>query len=131
MRAMAVRWPACARTCARHGWQRTSRRLEFACIALVTLPDRDCISEALIATHRKLARIDPRNDGQVIYSDQIVPGRTLLGFLNADHWAVVLPIDRSHRVLGSTFVNHNDYPREALLESLLRYVEGDLAPNGR
>ena len=99
--------------------------------SLVTLPDRDRISEALVPTHRKLARIDPRNDGQVIYSDQIVPGSTLLGFLNADHWAVVLPIDRSHRVLGSTFVNHNDYPREALLESLLRYVEEDLAASGK
>jgi hypothetical protein len=54
-------------------------------------------------------------------------GGTLLGFLNADHWAVVMPVDRSHRVLGSTLVNHNDYPREALLEALLRYVEEDLA----
>jgi len=99
--------------------------------SLVTLPDRDRISEALVPTYRKLAKIDPRNDGQVIYSDQIVPGSTLLGFLNADHWAVVLPIDRSHRVLGSTLVNRNDYPREALLESLLRYVEEDLAANGQ
>ena len=78
-------------------------------------------------THWKLAQIDPRNDGQVVYSDQIVPGATLLGFLNADHWAVVMPIGRSHRLIGSTLVNHNDYPREALLEALLRYVEEDLA----
>ncbi len=44
---------------------------------------------------------------------------------------VVLPINRSHRNVGSTVVNHNDYPREALLESLLRYVEEDLAASGR
>jgi hypothetical protein len=43
----------------------------------------------------------------------------------------VLPIDRSHRVIGSTLANHGDYPREALLESLLRYVEEDLAANGK
>jgi pimeloyl-ACP methyl ester carboxylesterase len=99
--------------------------------SVVTLPDQDHLSNIVKPTHRKLAKIDPRNDGQVIYSDQIVPGSTLLGFLNADHWAVVLPIDRSHRVVGSTFVNHNDYPREALLEALLRYVEEDLSANAR
>jgi pimeloyl-ACP methyl ester carboxylesterase len=95
--------------------------------SVVTLPDQDHVSSIVKPTYEKLAKIDPRNDGQVIYSDQIVPGSTLLGFLNADHWAVALPIDRSHPVVGSTFVNRNDYPREALLEALLRYVEEDLA----
>lgn len=99
--------------------------------SLVTLPDPDRISEALVPAHWKLAKVDPRNDGQVVYSDQILPGGTLLGFLNADHWAVVMPIGRSHRLLGNTLVNHNDYPREALLEALLRYVEEDLAANGQ
>ncbi|MBK7904078.1 MAG: hypothetical protein IPJ97_14890 [Proteobacteria bacterium] len=66
--------------------------------SLVTLPDADRVSEALVPTHWKLAQIDPRNDGQVVYSDQIVPDATLLGFLNADHWAVVMPIGRSHRL---------------------------------
>jgi hypothetical protein len=28
------------------------------------------------------------------------------------------------------FVSHNDYPREALLEAVLRYVEEDLGPQG-
>jgi pimeloyl-ACP methyl ester carboxylesterase len=99
--------------------------------SVVTLPDKDHLSSIVKPTYDKLAKIDPRNDGQVIYSDQIVPGSSLLGFLNADHWAVVLPIDRSHHVIGSTFVNHNDYPREALLEALLRYVEEDIATNAR
>jgi hypothetical protein len=95
--------------------------------SVVTLPDRDHLSAILKPTYQKLARIDPRNDGQMIYSDQIIPGSTLLGFLNADHWAVAVPVDRAHRVIGSTFVNHNNYPREALLEALLRYVEEDLS----
>jgi hypothetical protein len=95
--------------------------------SLVTLPDPERISRAIEPTYKKLARIDPRNDGQLLYADQIIPGSTLLGFLNADHWAVFVPIDRAHHVIGSTVVNHNDYPREALLEALLRYVEEDLA----
>jgi hypothetical protein len=94
--------------------------------SVVTLPDPERISAALRPTYRKLAKTDPRNDGQVIYADQIVPGSTLLGFMNADHWAVALPIDRAHPVVGGTFVNHNDYPREAMLEAILRFVEEDL-----
>lgn len=94
---------------------------------LVALPEPDRVSRALARPHAQLAKIDPRNDGQVIFADQFVPGSTLLGFLNADHWAVVLPIDRAHRLIGGTLVNRNDYPREALLESLLRYVTEDLA----
>jgi pimeloyl-ACP methyl ester carboxylesterase len=123
---------ASLRTDVRKAWLATNRPPPgIRLYTLVTLPDRDRISEVLVPTYKKLAKIDPRNDGQVIYSDQIVPGSTLLGFLNADHWAVVLPIDRSHRVIGSTLANHGDYPREALLESLLRYVEEDLAANGK
>jgi hypothetical protein len=100
---------------------------EIRYYSLVTLPDPERISRALEPTYDKLVRIDPRNDGQLIYSDQIIPGSTLLGFLNADHWAAFVPIDRAHGMIGSTVVNHNDYPREALLEALLRYVEEDLA----
>lgn len=48
-------------------------------------------------------------------------------YLNADHWALAVPMARSHPALGSTLVNHNDFPREALLEAVLRMVEEDLA----
>jgi len=95
--------------------------------SVVTLPDPDNISWILKPTHRKLGKVDPRNDGQVIYSDQIIPGSALLAFVNADHWAVVLPIDRSHPVIGKLFVTRNEYPREALIEAVLRFVEEDLA----
>jgi len=36
-----------------------------------------------------------------------------------------VPVARSHSVVGSTLVDQNDYPREAFLEALLRYVEED------
>ena len=99
--------------------------------SLVTLPDRERISRILVPSYDKLAKVDARNDSQVIYSDEIIPGSTLLGFINADHWAIALPIKRSHAVVGSMLVSHNDYPREALLEAVLRYVEEDLGPGGR
>jgi hypothetical protein len=95
--------------------------------SVVTLPEPDNVSWVLKPFYRKLSKLDPRNDGQVLYNDQFIPGSTLLAFLNADHWAVVLPIDRSHPFIAATFVNRNSYPRNALLEAVLRFVEEDLS----
>jgi hypothetical protein len=94
--------------------------------SVVTLPEQARVSRILQSSYRELARMDPRNDGQVIYSDQFLPGSALLGFVNADHWAVVLPIHRSHAVVGKLLVNRNDYPREALLEAIMRVIDEDL-----
>jgi len=38
-----------------------------------------------------------------------------------------VPINRTHDTIASLFVTQNAYPREALLEALLRFVEEDLA----
>ena len=54
-----------------------------------------------------------------------------MGYLNADHWATVVPIARSHETLATTLVTQNAYPREALMEALLRFVEEDLAARGK
>lgn len=95
--------------------------------SLATLPEPGRISWVLGPSYRQLSRVDARNDGQVIFYDQLIPDSSLLGYLNADHWALAVPIGRSHPMLGATFVNHNDFPREALAEALLRFVEEDLA----
>lgn len=95
--------------------------------SLVTLPNPERISSVLESSYEKLGRIDARNDSQVIFYDQVVPGSTLVGFVNADHWAVTLPINRTHGTVSALFVTKNAYPREALLEALLRFVEEDLA----
>jgi len=62
----------------------------------------------------------------MIFYNQIVPGSTLMGYVNADHWALALPISRTHSTVTSLFVTENAYPREALLEAVLRFVEEDL-----
>lgn len=99
---------------------------EIAYYSLVTYPHPERISSVLGATYRQLAKVDSRNDSQVIYYDQMIPNGTLVGFVNADHWAVAVPVAREHGFLGNTFVDQNDYPREALFEALLRFVEEDL-----
>ncbi|AMO24400.1 hypothetical protein GCM10027034_13440 [Ramlibacter solisilvae] len=95
--------------------------------SLVTFPQPERISSILKGSYGKLAQIDSRNDSQVIFYDQVIPDSVLVGYVNADHWALAVPIARAHTTVGSLFVTQNAYPREALLEALLRFVEEDLA----
>jgi hypothetical protein len=95
--------------------------------SLVTFPQPDRISSILKSSYGKLAQIDPRNDSQMIFYDQVVPESVLVGYVNADHWALAVPVARSHTTIGSLFVTQNAYPREALVEALLRFVEEDLS----
>lgn len=94
--------------------------------SVVTFPDADHVSAALKPGYRELAEIDPRNDGQVIAANQVIPGSQVLAFANADHWAIALPISRTRPLAGSTAINHNDFPREVLLQAILEYVGMEL-----
>jgi len=94
--------------------------------SLVTLPSPDQVSSVLKSMQKKLSAIDSRNDSQVIFYDQVIPGSTLLGYLNADHWAIAVPIAESHPFVGRHFADRNNYPRQAILESVLRFIEEDL-----
>jgi hypothetical protein len=94
--------------------------------SLVTFPQPERISSILRSSYDKLARVDARNDSQMIFYDQVIPGSTLVGYVNADHWALAVPIARTHSTVASLFVTENAYPREALVEALLRFVEEDL-----
>lgn len=94
--------------------------------SIVTFPEEERISWGLKNSWLLLGNQDIRNDTQVIIFDQMIPGSTVAALVNADHWAVAVPVKRSHPIIGSTVVNRNDYPREALLEAMLRYIEEDL-----
>ncbi|MCB1885864.1 MAG: hypothetical protein KDG89_18080 [Geminicoccaceae bacterium] len=94
--------------------------------SLVAVPTPPRLSRVLVPSHRRLARIDPLNDGQMIASDAMIPASTLLGVLDADHWALALPIARNESLAASAIaaglVDENAFPREVMLESVLRYV---------
>lgn len=94
---------------------------------IVTFPQPERISSALRPGYRTLARVDGRNDGQMIFYDQVIPGSQLIAYVNADHWALAVPIARKHAQIGALVVTQNAYPREALAEALMRYIEEDLA----
>jgi hypothetical protein len=120
------------RPATRKAWLAThSLPRDFPYYSLVTYPDPERISSVLKSSYKKLSQVDARNDSQLLFYDQIIPGSTLLGYVNADHWALGLPIARSHSTLGSTLVDQNHYPREALVEALLRFVEEELERTAR
>jgi hypothetical protein len=81
------------------------------------------ISAIMMTSYYALADIDPRNDGQVIFYDSLMPGSTLLGYVKADHWAIALPFSRNQPLLAATLINKNSFPRVILLEAVVRFVE--------
>lgn len=94
--------------------------------SLAAFADRENISLILHSSYDTLALVDPRNDSQVVFHDALVPGGALLGYLNADHWAIALPFTREHPALAETLITRNAFPREVLLESIARFVEESL-----
>lgn len=84
------------------------------------------INDALKPFNELLSMVDPRNDGQVLIQDAIIPGSTILGYVNADHWAIAYGFRRSDYPPWRLAVNHNSFPREVLIESILLYVARDI-----
>jgi len=100
----------------------------IAYYSIVASPNPERVSRGLRMTYNVLSEIDPRNDSQLLFYDQMIPGSTLLALLDADHWAVAVPLAESHEfVAGILLIDQNKYPRDTLLEATLRYVESDLA----
>ncbi len=121
----------------RQGVMSLTRQHRLAYLAAHELPDKfryyslpaftraANISSFLKPTYAALARIDARNDGNVIFHDSVIPGSTLLGHLNADHWAVAMPFEIFAPRRARIFASRNTFPRPVLLEAIARMVEED------
>lgn len=94
--------------------------------SLAALPESARVASVLRGSARLLARSDRWNDGQVTVSDALLPGSTVLGLLNADHWGVALRIERTLPRLAARR-DPRPFPQEALLEAALLYVSEDAA----
>jgi hypothetical protein len=95
--------------------------------SVVAVPQPEQVSLGLRPSYRMLSEIDARNDGQLLFFDQVIPGATLLAYVNADHWAMGVPVTTQGGFAEATFANRNEYPRAALMEALMRYLEETLA----
>lgn len=93
--------------------------------SIAAFTTREHLGRALRTTWKMLAAHDRRNDGQVLPGDASIPGGTLLGYLNADHWDVAIAIDKQLPLLSSR-PSPREFPRAALFDALLGYVGADL-----
>jgi pimeloyl-ACP methyl ester carboxylesterase len=97
--------------------------------SLAALTKRDNINTLLKTGYDLLRMYSPRNDGLLLISDQLIPGGTLLGYANADHWSVVLPLENKNFLISETVQAPQQFPRKVLLQALLVYVVEALEPN--
>lgn len=85
------------------------------------------LAPGLRGTGGLLSRVDPRNDGQMIAAHAVLPGSALLAEAHTDHWGIALAARADPRWLARFAGPRSDFPREALLRAVLRYVLADRA----
>jgi hypothetical protein len=90
--------------------------------SLATFSRREQINTLLKPGYDRLQIYSPRNDGMLLSTDQIIPGSTLLGYANSDHWSVALPLDKKNRLIAATIQAPDQFPRIILLQAMLLYV---------
>lgn len=102
----------------------------YSIVAASALADT---SSALRAMWKRLSVYAKEQDGELIAWESVLPGGKYLGTARADHWAVALPFDeafqpdKSHRALKA--IDRNRFPRDGLLEAIVRFVSADLPPD--
>ncbi len=98
--------------------------------SLAAFTTREHVSRALVPFWKHLGGTDVRNDGQVVATDAVIPGSTLLGFANADHWGVAQTIETEHPVLAAR-QDPALFPLEQLFVAMVAFIADDLAQNAR
>jgi hypothetical protein len=98
--------------------------------SVVSFTNRDRINRLLVGGYDMLKTIDPRNDGMLLFSDQVIPGAILLGYVNDDHGEVALPLEDYNSMLSKLFIKQTRYPREILLHAIILFVTEDLNSSG-
>jgi len=77
-------------------------------------------------TYKMLEKISPLNDGQLLFVDQLIPGSTLLGYVNADHWTVATPMEDHFSNRPPELKTRNHHLRSLLFESLVLFLAESL-----
>jgi hypothetical protein len=95
--------------------------------SLATFATHERVARALAPTWKHLGGPAVRNDGQVVAADAIIPGSTLLGYANSDHWGIALTTEVEHPVLLAR-PDPVPFPIEQLLVAVVTFVAGELAP---
>ncbi len=96
----------------------------IAYYSVVAFASQDEMGPPLRAAAALLSTVDPRNDGQIVAADAILPGGTLLAEARADHWDVALPRNRDPNPWMRALASGRDFPREALFRAVMVRVVG-------
>ena len=86
---------------------------------------REHMARSLVPTWKILNRTDVRNDGQVVAADAVIPGSTLLGYANADHWGIAESLEEVRTFLAAR-PDPTPFPLEPLLRSIMLFVSDDV-----
>ena len=114
----------------RMNWLAGNRLPEFVrYYSMSAFVNQDDVGLNSLRGYRALARIDPRNDGQLLFYDQVIPGAVLLAYLNASHWNVAVPVTETHP-MTKTVITHNRFPRSSMLKAAMNYIAQDLGQTG-
>jgi len=78
-------------------------------------------------TYKFLEKIHPLNDGQLLFLDQLIPGSALLGYVNADHWTVAVPVEEKFSDRDPVKRAENRKLRGLLFEALILFLAESLS----
>ena len=110
-------------------WRRHGDAIGVPLFSLVAVPRPGSVSPLLSVKYRRLAQIDPRNDGQLLWYDAIAPRGNLLGYVNADHWTITIDFRKQWPLMADLV--RDQVPRTALVEAALEVVDRQLAAASR
>jgi hypothetical protein len=77
-------------------------------------------------TYKLLEKIHPLNDGQLLFMDQIIPGSGLLGYVNADHWTVSIPVEDNYSNRDPALKDRNQKLRNLLFEAMVLFLSENI-----
>jgi len=90
--------------------------------SIATFGREENIQAGLRLTYELLEPIDPLNDGQLLIYDQLIPGSTLMAYVNADHWTVAVPVDEAFSGRDPGTVARNKKLRTLLFEAMILFM---------
>jgi hypothetical protein len=91
--------------------------------SVVGVTDKDHVSKPLQLMWKLQTLYSLDQDSQMIAEEAVIPGAQFLGVAKADHWALALPFSEYPDAKVRRKMEHNKFPRVALLEAIVRYID--------
>ncbi len=101
-------------------WDANRSRVHVPIFSLVGTPRPERVSPGLRKYYEQIAPVSAFNDGQLLATDAIVPGSRFLGYVNADHWGIAIPMSSQAPLLSKMYID--DVPRGDLVIAALLVI---------